>query len=448
MMYRLMIVVLSLAVAACGGGGSGSGGGNIGISARVPNVVGQTQANATTAITNAGLHVGNVTSASSTVAVGNVIRQNPVGGTMAAPASNVDLVVSSGPAALVDAFPNLPNFDRPLFLAAVPTPDTRLVVVEQTGRIKVFDPAVATSTDVVIDVSPLITTIENEQGLIGFAFDPDFQNNHFIYVNYTRLGDGAIVVARYTWDGTNSVNLTTAKPIIQIPHPSAGNHNGGMLAFGHDGKLYIGTGDGGGGDDQFHNGQNVGSLLAKILRIDVHPQNAADPYDVPADNPFIAISGARPEIWAMGFRNPYRFSFDRTSGDLWLGDVGQNQFEEIDVVERGLNYGWPAFEGMHAYLNVPLAAGTTHAPPLAEYDHSVGDAIIGGYVYRGSRFASLSGRYVYADFGFGTIWAIDSDGTNNAPVTTDGNPTSFGEDNNGELYVVDRAGSIFHLTGQ
>jgi uncharacterized repeat protein (TIGR03806 family) len=471
-MLRFLIVALSLVVVGCGGGG-GSGGSNIGVGTQVPNVVGQSQAAATTSITNAGLRVGTVTMASSsTVAAGNVISQNPSAGTGVAPASSVDLIVSSGgnspfgidtrpPVAnftlpnqgggggggfsLVNAFPNLPSFDRPLFLAPVPAPDTRLAVVEQSGRVRVFNPATATTTAIVVDVSALITTGGTEQGLIGFAFDPNWSSNHFVYVDYTRRGGGAIVIERYTWDGTNPAPANSKKTILEIPHPDDNaNHNGGMLAFGPDGKLYIGTGDGGVVDDVHHNGQNTSSLLAKILRIDVHPANDATPYLVPGDNPL--FGGVRSAIWAMGFRNPYRFSFDRQTGQLWVGDVGQGQFEEIDLVTKGMNGGWPRFQGKALYQSgVALASGTTHTPPVFDYPHPPGVAVIGGYVYRGSRFASLAGRYVYADFGPGTVWSINTNGQNNTPIAQNGSPTSFGEDNNGELYVVDQAGHILQF---
>jgi glucose/arabinose dehydrogenase len=453
MLYRLLVVALSFSLMGCGGGGNGNGGSNIGAGARVPNVVGMTQANATTAITNAGLKVGTVTQqVNSTVAVGNVISQNPAAGTMAAPLSLVNLVVASGTPLLdlVDAFPNLPPFDLPLFLAPVPAPDSRLVVVEQSGRVKVFA-ASASSTNTILDVSSL-SVVGGEQGLLGLAFDPNFVSNHFFYVFYTCLvnvaacpSNGALRIARYTWDPATP-SAGNPKVILTIPHTTATNHNGGMLAFGPDGFLYIGTGDGGGDPAQTGTGQSVSSLLAKILRINVHPANDATPYLVPGDNPL--FGGARSEIWAMGFRNPFRFSFDRQTGALWAGDVGQNQFEEIDVVQKGRNYGWPAFEGSHPYLNVALAPGTTHAPPIAEYDHSVGFAIIGGYVYRGTRFAALAGRYVYGDLS-GPIWAIPGDGTNqgdvtnNVPIQQDGTITSFGQDNAGELYVVDQGGRVF-----
>ena len=326
--------LLCLVLAGCGGGGSG-GGSNIGVGSTVPDVIGQTQAAATAAITGAGLLVGSVTTAGSlTFPAGDVISQNPVGGTSVAAGSSVDLVISTGPGggvafSLEEPFPNLPNFESPIFFTAVPLPGTRFVVVEQTGRVRVFAPSFSVSaTSVILDVSSLIVA-GGERGLLGFAFDPNFNTNHFIYVYYTRAGDGTIVVARYTWN-PNTPTANSPKIILTVDHP-ASNHNGGMLAFGPDGYLYIALGDGGVGD----NGQNLGSLLAKILRIDVHPANDSIAYLVPSSNPFVGMMGRREETWAFGLRNPFRFSFDRQAGQLWVGDVGETAWEEIDNATTG-----------------------------------------------------------------------------------------------------------------
>jgi glucose/arabinose dehydrogenase len=441
-MRNIIVVFFAVTVAGCGGGnGNGS---NIAVSAVVPNVVNQTQAAATAAIGAAGLRVGAVTTAGSgSIVAGNVISQAPVAGTSLPIGSTVNLVVSSGPLpafGLVQPFPNLPSFDKPIFLAAVPAPDNRLVVVEQTGRLRVFTPTpTVATTSVILNLSTLITA-GGEQGLLGFAFDPDFGiGNDFIYVNYTRIGDGATVVARYTWDPATPT-AGNPKIILTVPQP-ASNHNGGMIAFGSDDYLYIAFGDGG----DSSNGQNLDSLLAKILRLDVHPPNDAIPYVIPADNPFVGQANHREETWAFGFRNPFRFSFDRGTGELWAADVGQNQWEEIDVVAKGMNYGWPAFEGNHVYLNVSLADGIPHTPPLYEYDHSLGCAIIGGYVYRGMQFPSLFSRYLYTDYCSGTVWSLDNTGQDNTTLATAPSPTSFGEDNAAELYVVAQNGRIYQL---
>jgi uncharacterized repeat protein (TIGR03806 family) len=219
-----------------------------------------------------------------------------------------------------------------------------------------------------------------------------------------------------------------------------------MIAFGPDDYLYIGFGDGGGAGDTYDNGQNPLSLHGNMLRIDVHPANPADPYAIPADNPFVGNPGFLDEIWALGLRNPFRFSFDRQNGDLWLGDVGQNAWEEVDLIKRGANYGWPRFEGDHLFdANTALAGGLPHTRPVAEYDHGAGRAIIGGYVYRGTTFAALFGRYLYTDNSSGTIWALDWDGNSvraNEVIANASGPTSFGEDNDAEVYVVSGGGTI------
>ncbi len=541
-MRKLLTFGLWLVVVGCGGGG-GSGS-NIGVNARVPDIVGQTQAAASSAITGAGLNVGTVTTAnSSTMAAGNVISQNPASGALVAPASTVNIVVSSGPAPtvsvpnvvgqtqaaastaianaglrvgtvtnaasatvpsgsvisqtpaastsvasnsavnlvvsagatpafgintrppmadftlptgggsgtydLVPAFPGL-TFGSAIFMAGVPG-DTRLVVVQQTGQIRAFTPSSGvTTSQLIMDASSLLVS-GGEQGLLGLAFDPGFVTNRWIYVHYTRRSDGHSIIARFTWDGgTNSVNLNTQKIILDVADP-AGNHNGGMLAFGPeqpDPYLYIAFGDGGGADDQFDNAQNMGSLLGKILRIDVHPANASAAYEVPPDNPFVSTSGVLPEIWAYGLRNPFRFSFDRTTGQLWLGDVGQNATEEIDIVTKGGNYGWPRFEGTTLYQSAtPLGGPSPHTPPIFEYDHPIGFSVIGGYVYRGTQIASLIGKYLYSDFYSGLVWSLSGPSNpSNTELASVPSPSSFGEDDDGEVYVVSYTDGLFKLT--
>lgn len=345
---------------------------------------------------------------------------------------------------LGNAFPNL-SFSASIFLAGVPGQD-RVVVVEQGGRVHAFDndPAVA-NTRVVLNLSGVVN-FSGEQGLLGWAFDPDFSSNGYVYVHYSNTSPRRSVISRFTWDSGSDLVLPASEKIILELEQPASNHNGGMLAFGSDDYLYIGFGDGGGGGDTYNNGQNPLSLHGNILRIDVHPANAADAYDIPPDNPFVGTPGFREEIWALGLRNPFRFSFDRQNGDLWLGDVGQNQWEEVDLIERGGNYGWPRFEGNQLFdSGTALAAGLSHSAPVTEYDHGAGRAIIGGYVYRGSEFAALFGRYLYTDNSSGTIWALDYAGGSvqaNEVIASATAPTSFGEDNQGELYVVSGGGTI------
>ncbi|MEE9494690.1 MAG: PQQ-dependent sugar dehydrogenase [Gammaproteobacteria bacterium] len=375
---------------------------------------------------------------------------DPFGLTSRAPLATLSLPgegLPLGDYTLEDKFPNL-RFADSLFLTAHPA-DNRLVVLEQHGLIHVFpnDPAV-TQTRVVLDISSRII-FASEQGLLGLAFDPAFSQNHYLYVHYSLAIPRRSVIARFTWNPvSDQIELSSEKVLMEIPQP-AGNHNGGMLAFGPDGYLYISLGDGSSGGDIANNAQNKGTLLGSLLRIDVHPKNANAAYDIPTDNPFIGQAGVREEIYAYGLRNPFRFSFDRQTGDIWLGDVGESNIEEINLIESGGNYGWRVLEGTAIFDDsantLPL---TDFIPPLFSYDHSVGFAVIGGYVYRGTKTPSLIGRYLYADFVTGVVSALDYDGstiTGNTALATARRPTSFGEDNDGELYVVSRTQGIAAL---
>ena len=359
----------------------------------------------------------------------------------------IDLPIdSSQPGALIleNGFPNL-SFTAPLFLTAVPG-EARLVVVEQGGRIEALENDTASSSSrTVLDLSSAVL-FAGEQGLLGLAFDPNFTQNRFLYVHYSRDNPRRSVISRFSWlVGNDLVDPASEKVLLEIPQPFS-NHNGGMLAFGPDGFLYIAMGDGGSGGDPQNNAQDMSTLLGKMLRIDVSPENPSDPYDVPASNPFLGQSGIAPEIWASGLRNPFRFSFDRQTGALWLADVGQNAIEEINLIQAGNNYGWRVLEGTQPFdgsaNNLPISAFT---PPVFEYDHSQGVAVIGGYVYRGSLLPTLVGVYLYSDFGSGNVWGLDYDGSaavSNTLLGTAGSPTSFGEDSNGELYLVTRGGDI------
>ena len=347
---------------------------------------------------------------------------------------------------LVDRFVNL-NFPAAIFLAGVPG-ENRVVVVQQSGFVRAFvNDAATAATGTVLDISGQVLH-SGEQGLLGLAFDPSFTTNRFIYVHYTASsGTRRSVISRFTWDvGTDSAAVNTEKILLEIEQPF-NNHNGGMLAFGPDDFLYVALGDGGSGGDPQNHAQDPSDLLGSMLRIDVHPANPADAYDIPLDNPNFPQPGARPETWAMGLRNPFRFSFDRAGGDLWLGDVGQGSIEEIDIIVAGGNYGWRVFEGT---LDFDASANTLpnseFTPPVYEYDHSLGIAVIGGYVYRGNALPGLQGRYLYADFGSGTVWALDYDGVNmpaNEVIATANSPASFGEDNQGEIYLISLNGGIF-----
>jgi uncharacterized repeat protein (TIGR03806 family) len=375
--------------------------------------------------------------------------EDPFGLTERESLATFDLPTDSGTIGsyqLVERFPDL-SFSSATFVSGIPG-DDRLAVMEQAGLIRVFDddPAV-TSTRTVLDLSGEVL-FAGEQGLLGLAFDPDFVDNRYLYVHYSLDGPRRSVIARFTWDtDTDLVDPASRKLLLTLAQPFS-NHNGGMLAFGPDDDyLYIAFGDGGSGGDPENRAQDLGNLFGTLLRIDVHPEDTADPYDVPADNPYVDDPDARDEIWAHGLRNPFRFSFDRTTGTLWLGDVGQGSQEEIDIVTRGGNYGWRVYEGDAEFdasdNNLPRSAFTF---PIHTYENSGGAAVIGGYVYRGLDVPSLWGRYLYADFVTGEVWALAYDGstvTANDLIATTTAPTSFGEDNNGEVYLVTQGSGIF-----
>ncbi|MBI5931991.1 MAG: PQQ-dependent sugar dehydrogenase [Chloroflexi bacterium] len=333
---------------------------------------------------------------------------------------------------------------RPLFVTAAPDDPSRLFIVDQPGEIYIAQEGTLLETPF-LDISPIANDNGNEQGLLGLAFHPDYAENGYFFVNYTAQ-DGSTVVARYSVsaDDPNVADPDSEKIVIWIDQPFP-NHNGGMLAFGPDGYLYIGMGDGGGAGDPNNNGQDRFTLLGAMLRLDIN----TEPYAIPPDNPFVDGTQGRPEVWANGLRNPWRFSFDRATGDLYIGDVGQNQYEEVDFQPAdstgGENYGWNIYEGFHSYEGQELA-GTVQ--PIAEYSHDLGCSISGGYVYRGSELPELDGVYLYGDYCTGTIWWLkNTDGKWDGDVfmNTGFQISSFGQDANGEVYVVDQAGQILKL---
>ena len=328
----------------------------------------------------------------------------------------------------------------------------RLFIVEQGGRIRVVDRD-GLQTDPFLDITSRVRDSGSEQGLLGLAFHPDFASNGRFFVNYTDLG-GDTVIAEFARSETDPGRSDpSSESIIMTIEQPYSNHNGGDIAFGPDGYLWIATGDGGGAGDPEGNGQDLDSLLGKLLRIDVERGSA---YTIPPDNPLIDTPGARHEIWAYGLRNPWRFSFDRQTGDLFIGDVGQGSREEIDFEPRsdpgGRNYGWNTMEGSRCYRSETCStSGLTL--PIAEYDHLSGCSVTGGYVYRGSRYPALRGLYFFADYCRGTLWALartDSEGWIVAVAGgTDGRVSSFGEDEHGELYLTDLAsGAVYLITGR
>jgi glucose/arabinose dehydrogenase len=337
------------------------------------------------------------------------------------------------------------TLDSPLALA-VRAGDTALYVAEQTGRVMAIREGTVDSTPV-LDLRGQIVS-GGEQGLLGLAFSPD---GGFVYVDYTDL-QGNTNVVEFAMDADDRAVVSSRREVLFVHQPFA-NHNGGNLAFGPDGDLYVALGDGGGGGDPLHNGQSLSTLLAKILRIDPRPGGQPPPdgrgYAVPDGNPFVGVAGARPEIWAFGLRNPWRFSFDRATGDLWIGDVGQGAWEEVDRQPAdsagGQNYGWNRLEGTHAFQG---SAPSDAVPPVFEYSHDGGCAVTGGFVYRGSAIPRLRGVYVFGDFCQGNVMGLRL--IAGRPVVGRLGPhvdslSSFGQDSDGELYAMSLSGGVYRL---
>lgn len=339
----------------------------------------------------------------------------------------------------IEAFPGL-RFARPVDLQ--PGPGGRLFVVEQDGVVRVFHPdSVAVGARVFLDIRDRVDTRGNETGLLGLALSRGYSQSGEYFVYYTAVSDSGRVgrLSRFTGNDAASESV-----VLDVRQPWS-NHNGGQVAFGPDGFLYLGLGDGGGGGDPRGHGQDLSTLLGSIIRIDV----SATPYAVPADNPFAGnILGYREEIWAYGLRNPWRFSFDLETDWLWAADVGQVSHEEIDVIEKGKNYGWNCREGFHGYSPetqrssacATVADGGGFAPPVWAYGRELGMSVTGGYVYRGSVHEELVGWYIFADYVSGRIWALFYDGMrvrNRLLADTDLLISSFGIDQDGELYICD-----------
>ena len=344
--------------------------------------------------------------------------------------------------------PVVDGLTSPLDVTWRPSAPGDLYVVEQEGRIRIVRDGTLVA-DPFLDIAGLVTA-GGEQGLLGLAFPPDPADRRF-YVYYTAL-DGSQVLASFetTAKTPDRADPATQKILLDMPD-QFGNHNGGSLAFGHDGDLYVGTGDGGGGGDPLGSGRSLGTLLAKVLRLDVSAGTGDKPYAIPADNPFATTSGARPEIFVTGLRNPWRFRFDTTTNDLWIGDVGQNAWEEVDVVRAGTSgqdFGWNTMEGTHCYGAATCdPAGLTL--PVTEYGHDQGCSITGGTVYRGSAIPALVGRYVFSDYCSGRVWTIPTDGSDVRPpepaLDSGRNISAIAAGHDGELYVTDLAGSLLRV---
>ena len=325
----------------------------------------------------------------------------------------------------------------------------RIFVLEKGGRVLTFG-AEGGEPDVFLNISGRLETGGSEQGLLGLAFDPAFARNGYFYLHYTRQSDGAVVIARFTANTDHSAGDPNSETVLLTVNQPAANHNGGMIAFGPDGMLYIGLGDGGGASDEYDQAQDLGTVLGALLRIDVQGEQAV----APADNPFVQTPDARPEIWAYGLRNPWRFSFDRQTGDLWIGDVGQSDWEEINYQAAdaggGQNYGWPIREGAQCY-NADDCATDGFVAPVAEYEHEQGCAVSGGYVYRGAAQPILQGIYLYGDYCTGRIWGLARQGDlwrSEELLVSDARISSFGETEAGELLVVDYSGAVYTMRAE
>lgn len=343
---------------------------------------------------------------------------------------------------------------KPVQLVTAPDSSGRVFIVSQPGRIHVAaGVSAAGSATVWLDIVDQVDDGPNEGGLLSMALHPDFATNGWVFVNYTRTHGGKFqtLVSRFTVPSPSSgaPDPATEVEILTVDQPF-GNHNGGQIAFGPDGMLYVGMGDGGSGGDPQGHGQSLATLLGAMLRIDVSAP--AGGYAIPPDNPFVGQTGARGEIWAYGLRNPWRFSFDPVSGTLWAGDVGQNAVEEIDIIVKGGNYGWKLMEGSSCYSPPTGCSGEGLILPVAEYDHSQGKSVTGGHVYRGAAMPALVGTYLYGDFSFGTIWGLapGSDGAWAITKLVDTNLfiSAFGVGPDGETYVLDWGGGIYRLVAQ
>ena len=354
------------------------------------------------------------------------------------------------------------SFSSPVGMLQAPSDASRWFVIEQAGSVRVFANVTApTTASTFIDISSRVSS-GGETGLLGMAFHPSFPGDPRVFLYYTAGSPLTVRISSFvTRDGGQTLDPTSEVVLLTIAKPES-NHNGGQLVFGPEGFLYAGVGDGGGGGDQhgaIGNGQSTQTLLGKILRLNINSTSGSFAYGIPVGNPFAgsALCGAGgtgssncAEIYAWGLRNPWRFSFDRSGGALWIADVGQGSWEEVDRITAPANLGWRCREGAHDY-NTNCGAATNLVEPVAEYGHSLGQSITGGFVYRGNAYANLRGRYVFGDFGSGRLWSIAADAGAGGTQTVSGGDasglgiSSFAEANDGELYVIDYGGGIYRL---
>ena len=358
---------------------------------------------------------------------------------------------SSGPPPQLILASFVSGLNQPVDMQAAHDGSGRLFVLEQAGQIRIIAGGSLVSTPF-LDIRSKVLS-GGEEGLLGLAFHPSYSSNGRFFLNYVRSGGSTgqqSVIAEYHVSADpNAADPASERILITIDQPFS-NHKGGQLAFGNDGKLYIGFGDGGSGGDPFGNGQSTDTLLGKMLRIDVDAAPApGKAYAIPADNPF-ASGGGQPEIWAFGLRNPWRFSFDRPTARLFCADVGQDRFEEVDLIAKGQNFGWNIMEGDHCFNPSSGCNMNGLILPIVEYSHSEGQAVIGGYVYRGSAIPSLVGTYVFGDLSGGKVWGLTQDSSGNwqraVLLTHSLTVSSFGQDEAGELYLLDYGGgAILHI---
>jgi glucose/arabinose dehydrogenase len=345
------------------------------------------------------------------------------------------------------------TFRRPVQVVFEPGDDRRMYVLEQAGRVLVIDPEDrdAKEPKVFLDIKPQVNSRGNEEGLLSLAFHPDFARNGRFLTYYTAIDAErrrSNVLSEWKVDtDTGLPREGSERRLVTVADPYS-NHNGGTVLFGRDGMLYLSCGDGGAANDPVQAGQDLGTMLAKVLRIDVDRTEGERPYGIPKDNPFVGTAGALPEIWAYGLRNVWRMSFDRKTGDLWGGDVGQNAYEEVDIIVKGGNYGWNPREGLHAFPDGrPGAFGSEYIDPVVEYPHSEGVSITGGYVWRSAKAPEHDGVYLYADLVSCRIWGIRArdgklvQGPDVLMTTRNQLPTSFGESADGTLYLTTFEGS-------
>jgi len=342
------------------------------------------------------------------------------------------------------------SLDVIVYMAQAPEDDRYWYVVEKSGRVlRIENKPDAAEAKVFIDISDRVDAGPSEAGLLGMAFHPQFHTNGYVYLSYTG-NDGGLksYISRFkSLDSNESLDAATEKRLLEVAQPYS-NHNGGQVEFGPDGLLYIGWGDGGAGGDPKGNGQNVKTLLGSLLRIDV---DHGDPYAIPAENPFAKSKKGRPEIYAWGLRNPWRWSFDRETGQLWLADVGQDSWEEVNIINKPGNYGWNGKEGRHCYKSAHCG-NPEFIDPVIEYNHDEGCSITGGYVYRGKQIPGLNGIYLYSDFCSGKLWGARQTATGAYEsfqlFETNLNVASFAQGNDGEIYLVHLRGGVYKLVNK